>query len=193
MVHLILPEPDRYFSPLDETNFFTWIQRIPIVTGVQGGHGGLTIDLQTVELDDPSAQEFAALFARYKLKGESPGAPKSKTVPSKGKGNLESTILVEGKSKKFSLSIKPSLVSTLDGKGFDDWLKGIQPRYAGLDESKTAILELGSDDVTVGNFHELRAVFRRYDLDLSKLEPLRKISGYDQHWINWRKEVFGTP
>ncbi len=193
MVEVPFPEPGYFFSYLDEENLFEWLLRVPVVSRIGDSDKELSIVLRTTEIDDQSAEEFVALAARYGLDAELPASMRKGRVASrKKKAGPESVILTDAPSNGFSLSLRPVFLSPLDERGFDDWLKRIQPRYAGLDESKTAILELGSDDVTVGNFHDLRAVFRRYDLNLAKLKPLRKISGYDQHWINWRKEVFGS-
>ena len=191
MVTVPFPEPHRYFAYLDEDTFYERILRIPVVASIADLD---RINLKAAEIDDASAEEFAAIVARYDLDAEmTESLRKGRAVPRKKKPGPESVIVTNRPLNGFSLALRPQFLSPLDERGFDDWLKGIQPRFPGLDESKTAILELSADDVNPGSFHDLRAVFRRYGLNLAKLRPMREISGYDQHWINWRKEVFGTP
>lgn len=197
MLSFMLPEPTRYLSPRDETNFFKWLQRIPIVSQVKGGYDDLKVDLKTKEIDDRSADEFVALFARYDLAAELPGARhKGKTVAVARRVDPASVTLTKRGSDGFFLSISPSLISRLDERGFNDWLKGIQPNYAGLEQNGTASLELEPDDVTDINVYDLIGLLTRYRLDLSKLKPLCELADPDYFGrtdARWYEDIYGTP
>lgn len=54
-----------YFSPGDETAFFTWLQGIPGVVGVQGVGRELRIRLRSRRLSAKSLRELIALYWRY--------------------------------------------------------------------------------------------------------------------------------
>ncbi len=195
MVVVPFPEPG-FYSYLDEENFVEWLGRIPVVSSI-GGDTDLSIDLKTDEIDDQSAQEFAAIAARYDFEVELPAALR------KGKGiSLERTanpavVTLTGRPfNGFSLSLSPAFVSPLDERGFDDWLKESYPRYIGLDRNKTALLELNSEEVTVPNVFDLIALFNRYRLNLSRLRRLCEIADrdyFDDKEAHWYEEIFGTP
>lgn len=54
----------KYFSRLDETAFFGWLQSIPCVGNVRGGGRTLLIELKS-DVDDESLRELVAIFRRY--------------------------------------------------------------------------------------------------------------------------------
>lgn len=196
MVTVRFPEPHRYFAYLDEENFFEWIGRIPVVSSI-GGDKGVSIELETAEIDDQSAEEFAAIVARYDLDIELLGSLlRGKAVSLEKKVGPESVILTDRPLNGFLLALRPVFYSRLDERGFDDWLKGIQPRYSGLDKDKTAVLELKSDDVNVTNVFDLIAICRRYNLNLSRLRCLCEIADreyFDDKERNWHEQIFGAP
>ncbi len=190
MSNFIIREPIWFFSQLDEDNFFGWLQRIPVVSGVKGGPG-LKIALKEEKIDNQSVQEFAALFVRYNLNAEVLGSVHKGKVSLDEKVNPQSVILTDRPSNGFSLSLNPVFVSPLDERGFDNWLKEIRPNYAGLDSRKTAVLELSSDDVDIMNVSDLIAVCRRYRLYLPKLRRLCEVADYDYFREKWDEEIFG--
>lgn len=194
MVTVPFPEPG-FYSYFDEENFFEWLGRIPVVSSI-GGDTELKIDLKTEEIDDQSAQEFVALAARYDFPAELP-APmrKGKVVSLEEKVDPAAVTVTEGPSNGFTLSLRPVFISPLDERGFDDWLKESYPQYAGLDKSKTAILELGSEEITVMNVNDLIALFNRYRLQHSKLRRLCEIADHEYFCdteAHWYEQVYGT-
>lgn len=192
MVTVPFPEPDYYYAYLDEETFFEWLLRIPVVSSIVTLK---SLGLKTAEIDDASAQEFAAIVARYDLDTAlTESLRKGKVVSAEKKANPESVILTETPSGGFSISFSPKFVSPLDERGFDDWLKASYPRYAGLDKNKTAVLELTSDEVDIPNVTELLGLCRRYSLNLSSLKPLCEIADHDYFCDkdgHWYEEIYG--
>ncbi len=192
MVTVPFPEPQYYYAYLDEETFFGWLQRIPVVSVATLE----TLDLKTAEIDDASAGEFAAIVARYDLDAElTESLRKGRIVLAEKKPAPDSVILTERASNGFSLSFSPSFVSPLDRRGFDDWLKRSYPRYAGLDGTGTAVLELTADEVDVPTVVELLGLCRRYSLNLSRLRPLCEITDHDYFCDrdgHWYEEIYGT-
>lgn len=158
----------------------------------------LSIVLRTTEIDDQGAEEFVALVARYGMDVELPASMRNgRAVPRKKRAGPESAILTEeALSKGFSFSVRPVFLSPLDERGFNDWLKAIHPRYAGLNESKTAVLDLKSAEVDVATVWDLLAICRCYSLNLARLRRLCEVADreyFDDKKWRWHKQVFGTP
>ncbi|GAA5185252.1 hypothetical protein GCM10025771_41050 [Niveibacterium umoris] len=65
MATLIWQAPLRYFSPGDESAFFSWLQSISGVVSVQGRGRELHIRLRSKRLSAQSLREFIALYQRY--------------------------------------------------------------------------------------------------------------------------------
>jgi hypothetical protein len=61
---LIIEEPRRFYSNLDEKHFFDWLQEIPAVKSVVGGVNGLTVKLDT-PIKDPDLRDLIAVLTRY--------------------------------------------------------------------------------------------------------------------------------
>jgi|CXWL01.1.fsa_nt_gi hypothetical protein len=196
MVEVPFPEPGYFFSYLDEENFFEWLLRIPVVSRIGDRDTELSIVLRTAKIDDQSAEEFVALAARYGLDTELPASMrKGRAVPRKKKAGPESVILTEAPSKGFSLSLRPVFLSPLDERGFNDWLKAIHPRYTGLDERKTAVLDLKSAEVDRVNVWSLIAICRCYRLNLARLRRLCEVADrdfFDDKKWRWHKQIFGA-
>lgn len=197
MVEVPFPEPVYFFSNLDEENLFEWLLRVPVVSRIGDSDKELSIVLKTTEIDDQSAEEFVALAARYGLDDELPASMrKGKIAARKKKAGSESVILTDAPSNGFSLSLRPVFLSPLGERGFDDWLKEIHPRYAGLDESKTAVLDLKPAEVNRLTVRSLIAICRRYGLNLSRLRRLCEAADrdfFDDKKWKWHKEIFGAP
>ncbi|MCW2314683.1 hypothetical protein [Rhodoblastus acidophilus] len=64
--NIVVKEP-RFFSSLDETAFFEWLQRIPGITSIIGSSAGLSADIEKTSFDDNSLRELIALYHRYDL------------------------------------------------------------------------------------------------------------------------------
>ena len=56
-----------FYSSLDETNFFRWLESIDSVRSVAGV--GKQLEIEVVEVADGSLRELIALFYRYNLDG----------------------------------------------------------------------------------------------------------------------------
>lgn len=65
MATLIWQASPMYFSPGDETAFFTWLQSIPGVVSVGGAGLALHIRLRSKRLSANSLRELIALYWRY--------------------------------------------------------------------------------------------------------------------------------
>lgn len=195
MVAVPFPEPG-FYSYLDEENFFEWLGRIPVVSSI-GHDKGLRIDLRTEEIDDQSAHEFASLAVRYDFDAELPAAMrKGKVVWLEEKADPAAVTVTERPSNGFALSLRPVFISPLDERGFDDWLRECYPHYVGLDESRTAILELGPEEVTVMNVSDLISIFDRYRLHHVKLRRLCDVADHDyfcDEEAHWYEQIYGTP
>ncbi|MBL8396716.1 MAG: hypothetical protein JNL84_01035 [Candidatus Accumulibacter sp.] len=66
MVTLIWHAPRHYFSPGDETAFFSWSESISGVISVQGRDGELHVCLRAKRLPAQSLRELIALYLRYR-------------------------------------------------------------------------------------------------------------------------------
>jgi len=56
-----------YFSELDEAAFFSWLERIPGVTKVEGHLTTLIVTTKSAKLSDRSLRELLGLFYRYRV------------------------------------------------------------------------------------------------------------------------------
>lgn len=63
---LIVREP-RYLSYLDEKSFYSWLESIEGVAGVQGCVQGLRVDLVDVKVGRSCLSDLIALFVRYSM------------------------------------------------------------------------------------------------------------------------------
>jgi hypothetical protein len=193
MITVPFPEPHRYLAELDEETFYEWLLRIPVVASIADLD---KITLKTSEIDDASAQEFAAIVARYDLNARlTESLRKGRVVSAEKKPAPESVVVVEKPANGFSLSFHPKFVSPLDERGFDDWLKRSYPRYAGLDENKAAVLELMSNEVDIPNVHELIGLCRRYSLNMSRMRRLCDVADADHFRDDkkyWHEAIYGT-
>lgn len=58
--------PLSYFSQLDESAFFEWLDKIPCVMSYKGRGDTLYIQISNQKLDEQALRELLALFYRYK-------------------------------------------------------------------------------------------------------------------------------
>jgi hypothetical protein len=56
-----------YYSQLDETAFFKWLESIAGVTKVVGTPDGLMVSLRSARLSEPALRDLIALHFRYNL------------------------------------------------------------------------------------------------------------------------------
>lgn len=70
--HLIIPEPRLWFSALDETHFFSWLESIDMIGKVtrvaRGGNQGTGLELTfRKKPDEGGIRDLIALMSRYNL------------------------------------------------------------------------------------------------------------------------------
>jgi hypothetical protein len=65
MAMLIWKAPMSYWSPRDETAFFSWLQSIPGVVSARGIGRELHISLRSKRLSAEALRELIALYKRY--------------------------------------------------------------------------------------------------------------------------------
>jgi hypothetical protein len=57
----------RFFSPMDETAFFDWLNKLPCVSKFEGEGDTLYIRVLKSKVDEYALRELLALFWRYRL------------------------------------------------------------------------------------------------------------------------------
>lgn len=60
-------EPNKYYSYLDEENFFKWIESNPAVTAVERQGGRLIISFKSARIAEQDLRDLIAVFARYQI------------------------------------------------------------------------------------------------------------------------------
>lgn len=65
--HLIVAEGPTFYSELDETQFFGWLQKIEFVESVRGVGRQLNIMVAMKEPTETDLRELTTLFSRYKM------------------------------------------------------------------------------------------------------------------------------
>jgi hypothetical protein len=66
-VETLVVRGPTFYSPGDETAFFTWLKRIRAVAGVSNRGLDLQIQLRAGKISADELREFRALFHRYGL------------------------------------------------------------------------------------------------------------------------------
>lgn len=60
-------EPSRFYSYLDEENFFKWMKSIPAVSQINRQGRDLVVTLTGQEIEKADLFDLIALFARYQI------------------------------------------------------------------------------------------------------------------------------
>lgn len=66
-MRLICPQPNPYWSQLDESHFFGWLREVEGVIEVRGLPEGLSVYFDTPTLSDSALRDLIALLRRYNL------------------------------------------------------------------------------------------------------------------------------
>lgn len=64
---LVVPQPNPYYSYMDEKHFFSWLEEIDEVSHVTGNASVLEVELEAEMLSDDGLADLIALFHRYRL------------------------------------------------------------------------------------------------------------------------------
>lgn len=64
---LVIPQPNPYYSYMDEKHFFSWLEEIDEVSRVTGIASNLEVELEVGMLSDDGLADLIALFYRYRL------------------------------------------------------------------------------------------------------------------------------
>ena len=57
----------RFFSPLDEAAFFSWLGKLPCVSKVEGKGDTIFIRVRESKVNERALRELLALFRRYRV------------------------------------------------------------------------------------------------------------------------------
>ncbi|MFC4259034.1 hypothetical protein ACFOZ5_08345 [Marinobacter lacisalsi] len=62
-----MKEPSKFYSYLDEENFFKWMQSIPAVNLIEREGHHLVITLIDQDIEEMDLRDLIAVFARYQI------------------------------------------------------------------------------------------------------------------------------